>query len=319
MPALWALAASDWIFAIGGLVFCLMAPLLLKALPEPRSGFLAVLLSPLNVLTSAGIKAVNKIVSVFGPATLQPQAAVGSAMHNAARLVDDVADELISSSVVNVATAQALGGQLTAGDLAIERAKLQKQIRAATNYAKGIGADVQPRIDGAVQGIEAGVNTRVGSLDRELGRIEHREIPNLRARTRALEDGALDTFKWIRAHPLSVATGVFTGAVAIALGRLGMAWPKCENWKRIGKSVCGLPLGLIEDLFATSVIALAITDLCAYADAVESLAQAVTPALMALVDVEEALVGCHGATAPPDLAYTAPRLPARNLGLPLAA
>jgi hypothetical protein len=58
----------------------------------------------------------------------------------------------------------------------------------------------------------AGVRTREEGLSRDLGKLKHR--------TKALEDGALDTFKWIRAHPLSAATGVFTAAVSMALTRL---------------------------------------------------------------------------------------------------
>jgi hypothetical protein len=42
------------------------------------------------------------------------------------------------------------------------------------------------------------------------------------------------------------------------------------------------------------------------------------PALLSLVDAEDALVGCHGATAPPLLSLSALHLPPTNLGLALA-
>ena len=58
---------------------------------------------------------------------------------------------------------------------------------------------------------------------------------------RSLEDGAIDTFKWIRAHPLTATTGVFAGAVSIALARLGLGALRCNNFKNLLRNYgCGL-------------------------------------------------------------------------------
>jgi hypothetical protein len=79
----------------------------------------------------------------------------------------------------------------------------------------------------------AGVRTREEALSRDLGKLKHR--------TKALEDGAIDTFKWIRAHPLSAATGVFTAAVSVALTRLGLGFMRCRDWQKVGRSLtCGM-------------------------------------------------------------------------------
>ena len=73
-------------------------------------------------------------------------------------------------------------------------------------------------------------------------------IAGLRARTKALEHGAVRTFDWIRAHPGTLAATAFAGAVAAALTKLGGGWIRCKNWRSIGKHVCGLPNALIEAL-----------------------------------------------------------------------
>lgn len=253
MPALWALAASDWIFAVGGLVFCLLAPLLIRALPQPRSGFVGVLLSPLNLLTSTGIKAVQKIVATFAPATFKPQQAVGAGLHDAARLVDDTAAALVTESAVTAMVAQALAGTATGADLAKTAAGLTKRVGNAERQARGIGADIQPRIEGAVRGIEAGVNARLGTLDRELGRIEHRDIPAIRAREKAIEQGATHVWEWIRRHPLSIASTAFAGTVAWALAKLGASWIRCNPFQQNAKALCRSHPGWWEDLLAGAI------------------------------------------------------------------
>ena len=81
-----------------------------------------------------------------------------------------------------------------------------------------------------------------------------RDLAKLRARTKALEDGAADTFDWIRAHPLSGVTAVFAGAVAVALSRMGFGFLRCNNWKNLGKRItCGMGawLSALLDLIAT--------------------------------------------------------------------
>lgn len=300
---MWALFATDWVFALGGLIFCLMGPLVIKALPQPKSGFWAVLTAPLNLLTQAGLSAVQKITSVFAPATFGPQREVGKALNETAQLVDDTAALLVTQASTTARLAQAVAGTLPSSELGKAIDKLNQRVGNAEKQAAGIGADVQPRINGAVQGIEAGVNTRIGSLDKQLERALHDTIPAIRSREAALEHGATHIWEWIRRHPLSLATGAFAGAVAVALGRLGMAWPKCENWKRIGKSVCGLPLGLIEGLLGDLIDILLIADVCQITKLMIQVAEStvVQDALRGIIDGVDELMICQGVDLPPAL------------------
>jgi hypothetical protein len=64
---------------------------------------------------------------------------------------------------------------------------------------------------------------------------------------KSLEDGAVDTWDWIRSHPLSFATAAFAGAVAIALARLGFGFLRCRSWQNVAKKLtCGMGGSLLS-------------------------------------------------------------------------
>lgn len=64
-----------------------------------------------------------------------------------------------------------------------------------------------------------------------------------------LENGAVKTFDWIRSHPLSAVTGVFAGAVAVALARLGYGFLRCRNWRNLGRRLdCGMGAWILKSL-----------------------------------------------------------------------
>lgn len=138
-----------------------------------------------------------------------------------------------------------------------------------------------------------------------LKRLEHeaevvipRDIGELRARTRALDDEYTRLYKWIRTHPWTATTTAFAGAVAVALQRLGGSWIRCDNWRNIGRSVCGIPEGLISELLSGVLDVLVLTDLCELVAGMSQVAKLFEPELDAFVNVASGLVGCHGATAP---------------------
>jgi hypothetical protein len=84
--------------------------------------------------------------------------------------------------------------------------------------------------------------TRVGTLERE--------YDGLKQRTKALEDGAIDTFKWLSAHRTTAAMGVFTGAVAWALSRLGYGFLRCRSWQNFGRSLRCSDANILAELLA---------------------------------------------------------------------
>jgi len=130
----------------------------------------------------------------------------------------------------------------------------------ANSHARAVGhaldaykSRANPRIAHATHAVDV-------TLPHSIGRVRTREEAlardqaKLRERTGLLERGAEKTFEWIRTHPLSAVTGVFAGAVAVALTRLGFGFLRCKSWKNVGKRLtCGMGswvLGLL-DLIAT--------------------------------------------------------------------
>lgn len=96
----------------------------------------------------------------------------------------------------------------------------------------------------------AGVRRREEALSRDQAK--------LRERTISLENGAVKTFEWIRTHPLSGVTGIFAGAVAVALARLGYGFIRCRNWRNLGRRLdCGMGAWILKSLELLGGFALA--------------------------------------------------------------
>jgi len=192
-------------------------------------------------------------------------------------------------------------------------------IRALLHRFEGIGHDLGKRIGHVERGIGADVLPRIRGLEREI----HGEIVRERLRARAAERTAereiTNLWKWTRTHMIQAGTLAFAGAVALALSRLGLGWLRCNSLSRLGKRIgCG-GFAALEDLLFGAVTALAVTDICEFANVAMGTAELIRPALLELVDVEDALVGCHGATGAPPLEPSRLRLPTNTRNLPLAA
>ena len=146
-----------------------------------------------------------------------------------------------------------------AGALAPIRTELRhalKRIDQAWERIRGI--------DRALTRFEASTAQRLRELARGIDRIITHEIPALRAgeaalehgyadlrdRTIALEDGAVRTFRWLNAHRDTAAFGLFTGAVAWALARLGYGFLRCRSWRNLGRQMKCSDANILADLLA---------------------------------------------------------------------
>lgn len=114
-----------------------------------------------------------------------------------------------------------------------------------------------------------------------------------------------------------------TAAAAIIANALGLG----RNWRCIGRGnigrlarhACRAPKWLIDLLVLGTIEAFVASDLCRFTDLLAQATEEVQPALFALVDVENALVGCHGAEAPRVLALPPVSLPPLVDAVTLAA
>lgn len=260
MPALAALDLAVIVFWLGVLIFCFLALKIAQALLGAAGGAVGWIPLVGGFVKTEIEKVAQKITHVMGGAMGYADQHVAAAIHDTARLVDWVGREIASHANILLMVAQALTGQLPVSYIVGEIHRLTHLGDQGAQALRGIGQDVLPRIKAVERGIGSDVLPHLHVLDREIGRVIAHDVPLLRDQVRGLEDGAINTFRWIRTHPLSAATAAFVAAVAYALARLGGTWIRCKNWNRIGKHVCGLPTNLIEDLLGLSLALLAVVD-----------------------------------------------------------
>jgi hypothetical protein len=317
LPALADLAPL--IFFTGCLLFCLLCILIVKALFGTASSATSWLPWVGTALSSGLHKAEQHVVNVFAAGASKSESYIGLTWHWSARLVDWFGREinshanlllLLADQIPGVGLVHALLTQVHAA--AQEISRLWKSVPSTAH------AITRP-IYGELKALERWTYPRVRAAEHAIDVTIPKDIAGLRSRTKAIEKSLADAWKAIRGLDKVIVDSAFVGAVAVALGFLGLGWLRCNSLGNLGKRFgCG-GFQLIEELLAAEVTVLAATDLCDFADAAITLAEAMRPVLVELVDVEDALVGCHGATRPQTLPLPALRLPPNSLGLQLAA
>jgi hypothetical protein len=157
-----------------------------------------------------------------------------------------------NTAEASAAAAEKIKHELKAAEKQLHRevvraeAKLSHELHAAE---RKLGAEVKaderriahlrPQVAHATHAVDVALPRDIAGL-RKRNETLSRDQAKLKERTGALEDGALDTWKWIRTHPLAATTGVFAGAVAIALQRFGLGNLRCRNFTNLLKHYgCG--------------------------------------------------------------------------------
>jgi len=113
-----------------------------------------------------------------------------------------------------------------------------------------------------------------------------------------------------------------TAFAAVMAKVLGVT-PRClkpgGNVSKFARKLCGLDKWLVDLLLLGSVEAFVALDLCEFAYLLGEAAKLQRPALLELVNVEDALIGCHGSVKPPAYDLPAAALPPLQGVSPLAA
>lgn len=310
---------GPFLIALGALIVCLLVVAFAKAF----FGVTGTLLGKLPViggwLDATAHHIEQRITNVFGTAAAKVEGLVGAMWHAQARIIDRIGQEIASHAGLLATLAQFVPG---VGVLAHLYGLIQAARSLVTKLAHevaGVGHSAGLSVRALAHRINTVVLPRIGRLEREYDRIIDKDIAALRTRTKTVEKSLEDVWTYVRSHPWTLVTEAFVGAVAVALSRLGLDWLRCPSLGRLGKRFGCTPWSILEEILAVEILALAATDLCDFAALVQTTADAFSPALMALVDVEDALVGCHGATRPPTLPLPVLRVPSNSLSLQLAA
>ena len=147
-------------------------------------------------------------------------------------------------------------------------------VRALARRAERVGSQALHRAESVgrtLRRFEARVNARLHTVEHtvtvtlphEIGLIRRgertleRDIAGLRGDVRALEDGAINTWRWLNSHRSSAAMGLFAGAVAWALSRLGYGFLRCSSWRSLGRSIKCSDANILRDLLALATGVLA--------------------------------------------------------------
>jgi hypothetical protein len=130
----------------------------------------------------------------------------------------------------------------------------------ANVHARSVGhalnaykARTNPRVHHLTHAVDVAIPHTIAGL-RERNKALEREQTKDRTAIGEIEHGATRTWEWIRTHPLSAATGAFTGAVAIALARLGFGFMRCRSWQRLGRSLTCNDANVLADLLAAATL-----------------------------------------------------------------
>jgi len=104
------------------------------------------------------------------------------------------------------------------------------------------------------RGIGHDLRIRIKALEKEYTRLRDTVIPNVRGIAQEAEQGVTDLRKWVTDNVPLVGTAAFAGAVAWALGHLGLSWLRCNsNPFNRSKNPCGL-WSELDDLLGLAVL-----------------------------------------------------------------
>ena len=214
-------------------------------------------------------------------------------------------------------TNKAAAGAGAAGALAA----LLKRATRAENAAQSAATDAA-KAEAHAAALAAGHAKSVATT------VEHTIVHDTKVITQVVNVGELPTqfgrtVKQIRRRLGKVEALLGATAFAAAMANvLGIPSWRCLTKGPLGRTsrfLCGAPSWLLDFLLLGVVEGFIVSDLCGFTNLLIKQAEAIRPALLELVDVEDALIGCGGSVKPMNFALPPISLPAVVGISPLAA
>ncbi len=219
-------------------------------------------------------------------------------------------DSLVHGTIPQAVGAATKPVTVGLGKLGVKLTALERTFeRRLTLRAQALEAEIDRDFGKAWRGIDHLRGSLSGTIAHGLG-IAEAQIHVLNRRFANLVRG--------RVHRLEMllAGGVLTAVAIAALTRVFPYW-KCTNVRRLMRGTCRANPAWLELLFGAGIEALIVADLCDFIAGVSVAAKAAEPALLAFVEVEDVLIGCHGASKPPPLPLAPLGIPASTTGIAL--
>jgi hypothetical protein len=198
----------------------------------------------------------QKVSNYIGTAERGIDGHIAASYHKLAAIVRSIPSQLVDDAGLIFGLAAAL---VVLPDVAL----VKYLIRVATHPLRAkdavLGreqAHTKAQTKALNKSVAQGVYPRIKAVEHGQTAVLHPGITTAREQARAAENAALASYKYLTKHRTSLLTGVFTGAVAWALARVGGGWIRCSNWQKVGRAVCGMNrsrldalLGLLAGVF----------------------------------------------------------------------
>jgi len=246
-------ALAEILFWVGALIFCLLCVYIAKALFGVAGGTLGKLPVVGGWINGGLTSLEHKIVATMSGAAASVDSHIGDAFHRLARIIDWTGREIKGHATLLGLIASYLPGFATLNMIRTTVGELRRLVHAAQRI--GVHALTQTvTITRTIRRtVVADAFPRLRTVERDLGRVVHRDLPRVRAREAELGREITNLWKWTRSHALVAGSVAFAGAVALALSRLGLGWVRCSKVGRAGKTLCGMDDSLLESLLADTL------------------------------------------------------------------
>lgn len=214
----------------------------------------------------------QKVSNYIGTAERGIDAHIASSYHKLAGIIRSIPSRLVDEAglLLGVVAALVLLPTWTA---------VKYLIRVATAPLRSAVADLNHdvrRLRGGVKELGHLLKHttwgRIAALAALIAGVLEHDLPGIRHREKAIARDLARLKRWVRHRRVALTTGAFLGAFVWALGKLGIGWIRCSNWRRIGKTVCGLPRSRIDallGLLAGAFVLAEIRTVARFAEAVE--------------------------------------------------
>jgi hypothetical protein len=203
----------------------------------------------------------------------------------------------VQTAAVKLARLEGNAAGVQSAQAALKQA--QRQTRAdlqRTNTQLQSQAQAQTDANHALQ-------TRVDSLTHHIHHVLEPELDGLRSAIPTLERGTAVLEDQVKQHSEALGLAAMTGTVAVAMGRLGAGWTRCETNRNLGEALCGSSNGQVKNLLRDLLPLIDIAALCGFVRLISAMGK--NPVLLDALGVfsigVEDLLRCTGATEAPPL------------------
>lgn len=309
-----ALPELAWIlFWVGALIFCYLVVYIARALFGAAGGAVGWIPGIGGWLKSSLHGVEQRITSTMSKAALGADRKIGAGFHDLARLTDWLGREIRAHANLIFTIATMLTGTAGVSWVAGEVAKLVGRIGG---YAHTADMALQ-RVLGLEQRVQhaiaADVLPRLRVIERAAERTIPKDIAGLRTRTKTIEGELARAWKAIRKGEAALVGTAFVGAIALALGKLGMGWLRCNAAQSFGKKRgCGLWNDL-EGILGLLADAVLLTNICTVIPWLEEAFSTVAAPLVSTLAKAGAGLCKVGSRAPAPLVVPQLSLPAASV------